>query len=84
MMSQKVKFRMDYRGYENGSVHEFVDFLAADYIDRKIVEPYVEDDKKDALIADLKKENAILKGKITKQVNAAPMNKQVTNAANKQ
>lgn len=77
----KVKFLMDYRGYKKDEVHEFVSFLTDDYIARKLVEPYVEDDKKDAEIADLKKQNAALKGKLTKQINAAPIDKQVKGAA---
>lgn len=79
----EIKFLMDYRGYKKDEVHEFVPFLTDDYLARKLVEPYVEDDKKDAEIADLKKQNAILKGKLTKQVNAAPKNKQVPSADNK-
>ncbi|KKM19741.1 hypothetical protein LCGC14_1652530 [marine sediment metagenome] len=79
----KVNFVRDYRGYKKGEVHEFVSFITEDYLSRKLVEPYVENDKKDAEIADLKKQNATLKGKLTKQINAAPVNKQVTDADNK-
>lgn len=79
----EVKFKVDYKGYKAGEVHEFVQFITDDYIARNLVEPYVKDDKRDALIAELKKENAILKGKLTKQIKAAPIDKQVKNADNK-
>ena len=79
----KVKFKKDYRGYKEGKVVEFVQFITDDYISRGLVEPYVENDKKDVEIAELKKKNATLKGQLTKQMNAAPVDKQVKNAANK-
>lgn len=79
----EVRFLQDYRGYKEGEVHEFVPFITDDYLNRKLVEPYVEDDKKDAEIVELKKQNAILKGKLTKQINAAAVDKQVKNASNK-
>jgi len=80
-MSSKVTFLEDYRGYKVGDVVEFVQFMADDLLSRNLVEPYTEDDKKDAEIAELKKENAVLKGTRTKQVNAANVDKQVKNAA---
>lgn len=78
----EVKFKVDYKGYKAGEVHEFVQFITDDYIARKLVEPYVKDDKKDAEIAELKREIAKLK-RSSKQVHTAPVDKQVKNAANK-
>ncbi len=77
----KVRFLQDERGYKKDSVHEFVPWRTDDLLKRKLVEPYIEDDKKDAEIADLKKENATLKDKLTKAMNAALVDKQVKHAA---
>lgn len=79
----KVEFLIDFDGFKVGDVAEFVPWHTDDLLNRKIVKPYNDTSEKDAEIADLKKENAILKGKVTKAINAAPRNKQITNAANK-
>jgi len=76
----KVEFLIDYDGYKVGDVAEFVPFRTDDLINRKIVKP---DSDRDAEIAELKKQNAVLKGKITKQAKAAPVDKQLKSAANK-
>ena len=79
----QVEFLVDYDGYKVGDVAEFVPFRTDDLLNRKIVKPYNDNSEKDAEIAELKKLNAILKGKITKQTKAAPVDKQVKGAANK-
>lgn len=79
----KVEFLIDFDGYKTGDVAEFVSWRTDDLINRKIVKPHNDTSEKDAEIAELKKQNAILKGKITKQTNAAPVDKQLKNAANK-
>ena len=79
----KVEFLIDYDGYKVGDVAEFVPFRTDDLLNRKLVKPHSDSSEKDAEIAKLKKENAILKGKITKQTKAAPVDKQLKSAANK-
>lgn len=79
----RVKFVLPWQGSQPGDIGEYASFITDDLIARKIAEPYIENDKRDAEIAELKKQNAILKGRLTKQTRAAPVDKQVKGAANK-
>lgn len=79
----KVEFLIAFDNYQAGDVAEFVSWRTEDLLSRKIVKLHNDTSEKDAKIAELKKELAILKGKLTKQINAAPRNKQITSAANK-
>lgn len=80
----KVRFLQEWQGSSIGEVSEFVPFITDDLLKRGIVEPYTGDSKKDAEIEELKaeiaeskKENASLKGKLTKAFAAPPVDKQV-------
>ena len=77
----QVRFLIEHQGHQVGEIGEFVPFYTDDLLNRKIVEPYLEESKKDeeikkqaAEIADLRKQ---LKAK---KVNAAPIDKQVKTA----
>ena len=76
----KIIFLSEWQGSPPGEVNEFLPFITEMLIDRGIAEPYIEDNKKDAEIAELKKQIAILKGRLTKQQKAAPKDKQVKSA----
>jgi len=75
----QVRFLKPWQGSSIGDVCEFVPFITEDLLSRKIVEPYVKDDKRDAKIEKLAKENASLKRKL-KQIDTAPVDKQLKGA----
>ena len=77
----KVSFLIDFDGYNVGDVAEFVPFRTDDLLNRKIVKPYNDASEKDAEIADLKKQITTLKGQLTKQMKAAPVDKQFKRSA---
>lgn len=78
----KVRFLLEWQGSKVGDIGEFVPFITDDLLERKIVEPYVDESKNDAKIKKQAQEIAKLKRKL-KQVDAAPENKMFEGAANK-
>lgn len=81
----QIKFLHDWQGSRVGDIGEFVPFITEDLIERKIAEPYVDESNKDSKIRKQAAEITKLRRqlKATKQIDAAPRNKQLTGAANK-
>lgn len=75
----QVKFLKEWQGSSVGDISEFVSFITDDLIARGIVEPYVDESKKDAEIEKQALEIAKLKKQV-KELKAAPVDKQVKNA----
>ncbi len=80
----KVRFLVPWQGSKVGDIGEFVPFITDDLLRRKIVEPYVDESKKDDKIKKQADEIAKLRKQLkAKQIKAAPKNKMVQSAANK-
>jgi len=79
----QVRFLKEWQGSQPGEIGEFVPFLTEDLLSRKIVEPYIDESKKDAEIAELKREMAKLKRQLAKSIDSAPVDKQLKRAGQK-
>jgi len=82
-MTGKVKFLIEWRGSQVGDIEEWLPFITNDLLNRKIVEPYLDESKKDEQIKKQADEIVKLKKNLAKKVEAATVDKQVKVAANK-
>lgn len=76
----KVKFLAEWQGSKVGDIGEFVPFITDDLLKRKIVEPYLDESKKDATIKKQAQEIDKLRKQV-KDIKAAPVDKMVKGAA---